>query len=77
MPNYHFHAEDGERLLDAEGLEFLSFAAAKTRAVILFSEYMAEHAAELCETGQLSLRMSDDSGVALLTLVVSVNGSDA
>ena len=69
MARYHFNTQDGEAVADSEGVELPGGAEAEVEAVILTGALLREHAKEFWKTGSFTVTVTDDTGLALFTIV--------
>lgn len=59
---YFFHTENGEPVLDGEGLELSGDAVARREGVAFFAEMLRDRADEFWTTGRFRLTIVDDEG---------------
>ena len=77
MGRYFFHTQNGECVADHEGAELADVEQAKREAVQLLSELTHNHSEILLETGQLSIRVTDATGLTLFTVESMINAAPA
>jgi len=77
MARYYFNTLDGESVTDTEGVELSGGADAEVEAVLLTGELLREHAKEFWKTGSFTVTVTDDSGLALFTIVTEAFRSPA
>lgn len=71
MPRYFFHAEDGVRCTDEDGLELPGPDAAKAAALKMLGEMLKGKAAEFWTSGSFRLTVTNDVGLILYHLDLS------
>lgn len=74
---YFFHTEDGHTFPDEEGTELPDLQSACIEATKVLGEFMKERPREFWAHDYLSLRVTDDEGLILFSLQLSVTLSAA
>ena len=77
MPRYHFHQHDGRDVLDHDGAELPDLAAARNAAARAFIEMVRDHVDELWRDGGWSMTVTDETGLALFSLDLSISEAPA
>jgi hypothetical protein len=72
MPRYHFHFQNGEPCVDLDGTELPDDESAQVAAVQFLGELLREKSSSFWETRALEITVSDDAGISLFVLQVSV-----
>ncbi len=71
MTRYFFNTQDGEAVVDVEGVELPDLAAAQINAVQLLGELLREHAVEFWKTRVYSVTVTDESGAPVILLMTA------
>jgi hypothetical protein len=74
---FHFQAEDGRIYPDDQGVELPNVRAACVEASRILGDFLKRKPEEFWVNDDLSLRVSDDRGLVLFTLNLSVSLSAA
>jgi hypothetical protein len=74
---YFFHAQDGRRFADETGVELADLRSACIEATRALGKFMEERPRDFWAHDCLSLEVTDDSGLILFTLDLSVTLSAA
>lgn len=69
MPHYHFSSVDGERDIDAEGVELSGDHAARIYAIRYVGELLQSEPEILCDEGQWRVEVTDDDGHLRFTVI--------
>lgn len=77
MPRYFFHSANGGPTPDRDGVEYADNEGAQVAALRFLSELLKDDADSFWESRSLELTVSDDQGLSLFVLRVSVTGSTA
>lgn len=77
MARYYFNTQDGVVVPDADGVELASGAQAEVEAVELAGEMLKEHAKDFWRTGSFTVTVTDETGLALFTVITEANISPA
>ena len=71
MPRFHFNIFDGTEKPDSEGIELADMAHARAEAVRAAGEMIREMGDDIAR-GEWQMRVADESGRTVLTLIFSV-----
>ena len=77
MPIFYFHVENGHRALDEDGTDLADVAAARLEGARVLGDLLQDRPSELFETGNLRLRVADQSGLDLFVLDLSATAAPA
>ncbi|WP_426954146.1 DUF6894 family protein [Muricoccus radiodurans] len=69
MPLYHFQVLDDQTLPDSVGVQLPDLKAARVEAVRVAAEILKEHAETFWSTYEWQLKVTDDTGLTLFTLL--------
>lgn len=69
MPRYHFSSVDGERDIDADGVELRDDHAAQIYAIKYAGELLQSEPEILCEEGQWRIEVTGDDGHLRFTVI--------
>lgn len=71
MNRYFFNTQDGEAVLDVDGVELPDIAHAQIEAVKLMGELLREHAEEFWRTRNFAVTVADEEGATLFTVMTA------
>lgn len=77
MARYFFNTQDGVAVPDTEGVELPSGAEAEVEAVTLAGEMLQEHAKDFWRTKSFTVTVTDETGLALFTIITEAICSPA
>jgi hypothetical protein len=77
MPRFYFHIQDSSGIVDDLGMELSNVAAAKCEAVRYASRLICDEAQAFWDAGEFQMTVSDEKGLALFSLALSLTAVDA
>ena len=68
MPKFYFNVEDGSGIVDDHGMDLPDIAEAKCEAVRYAGRLICDHAGNFWNSGDWSMTVTDENGLALFVL---------
>ena len=71
MQRFYFHTQDGKPVRDGQGVELADLQEARLEAVGLIAQMLRDHPQEFWDTENLSVTVTDDTGLTYFSILVS------
>jgi uncharacterized protein DUF6894 len=75
VPRYHFHSEDGHRVVDEDGVELADLDAARHAVAKLTGEILSDDPDQLWVSQKLNITVTDPAGRELIKVKVEAEAA--